>query len=134
MMPQDLNAKTIECIACMSSALDKADQVVAEKTAAAEKNEELIPRVVDLLIDRDLIDGHQKEAAIAQLGDHSSALEVLFKVAERHEENLASLGTPAGQTKQASDSLTSPFVGLRTSDVKESDRRLFEGLGLASPQ
>ena len=42
---------------------------------------------------------------------------------------MGALGKPT-QKAAAYNSLASPYVGGRTTEIKESDRRLFEGMGI----
>ena len=130
MTQSNVAQKVIDHVGYASAALDKAEQVVEEKRANDEKCTELIPDAVEALASKGLIEVNEKEAAAEALQDHAKAIEILTKTAERHEESaVGALGKPT-QKAAAYNSLASPYVGGRTTEIKESDLRLFEGMGI----
>lgn len=122
---------------------------LAEKQAADKRAADQIPALLDKMVQAGTITAQQKQAAAQMLGDHGSALQLLGNAVTK----IAELSTAAGQRKAASDlgqgvedpektgsasgkpedwSLTSPLVGVRTSEKKASDHALLRGLGLES--
>jgi hypothetical protein len=113
----------------------------AEKRAQAE-----MPATIAALLASGTITEAQKTAAAEMLADHGKTMQLLknavAKIAELSatKKQAAALGTGVDDTdKTAGDggendfnkSLTSPFVGQRTSEKKASDHKLFAGLGIA---
>jgi hypothetical protein len=113
----------------------------SEKRAAAE-----VPATIQALLASGTITAEQQKQAAEMLGDHGKTMQLLknavAKIAELSTAKQASAGLGAGvdgdptAEKAAGDdfnkSLTSPFVGQRTSEKKASDHKLFAGLGLQS--
>lgn len=132
-----LSERVVDYVGYSSAAMEKMAAELAAVEGQHEKCAALIPRVVDALVSGERITEDQREKAAQVLADPVQALEMLLKVAVHRNAGEQSLGTPVdGQTKQASagyNSLTNPNVGARTSAVKESDNRLFQGLGLNTP-
>lgn len=133
-MPQTLQEKVLSYIECTGTALAKAEKVAQEKNAQDEQLSKLIPDTVEKLLRNGRIEPHQKQAAADLLRDPVKALEILGRTAEhRNDEETMRLGTQVN-TKAASahvpGSINSPYVGARTSQDKDSDRILFERLGL----
>ena len=123
--------KVIDHIGFSSAALDKAGQAIEAQRAITEKCAELIPAAVDALVAKGLIEPDEKEAAATALTDPAQVIEILTKTAERHDESApGTLGQPTQKAAAVYNSLDNPFVGSRTPQATESDRRLFEGLGL----
>jgi hypothetical protein len=96
--------------------------------------------VLDQMVASAAIQPHQKEAAASMLATHADTLELLThavaKIAALQKDAsvkvAGELGRP-GDPEAAVDpsaSLTSPFVGARTTTKKASDRALLRGLGL----
>lgn len=131
-MARTLQEKVLAYIECTGAALEKAEKEASSRATLEEKVADLIPGVVEKLLANGRIKPHQKEAAADLLRDPVKALEILAKTAEhRNDEEIARLGSQVETTKKASfNSLNTPYVGARTSEAKESDRVLFEKLGL----
>lgn len=137
-MAKTLQEKVLDYIACTGAALEKAEKQASDKAAQDAQIEKLIPGVVDALARNGRIKPQEKEAAASLLHDPIKALEILGRTAEhRNDEELSRLGSQVSTTKKASHvsgSLNSPYVGARSSGLKDSDRILFERLNLPIPQ
>lgn len=141
-----LPEKVIEQIQVSSLGMEKAAaelKSVREKQAAVNK---LIPQVCDVLIQFERVRPDQREKLAESLKDPVQVLQLMIKLAgHRNADELAKLGQgvdPNAQTKTAAagqgtpgqyNSLSHPYVGQRTTMVKQSSQRLFQGLGLAAP-
>lgn len=136
-MSFNVQDKILQYIQCSGVALEKAEKQAAAHNELQKKVDEMIPNAVNALLSNGRLQSHQAKEAAVMLRDPVKALEILIKTAEhRNDEELAKLGSQvAAQTKLASakNSLNNPYVGARTSSLKESDIRLFEKLGLAVP-
>jgi len=114
----------------------------------ADAAEEKRPAVLALLKSAGVIDQDQEKLAAQMLGNHAQTMDLLEgavkKIAEMQQQNrqksAMDQGSAApdpfgavgnGQHDPAS-SLTSPFVGQRTSEKKASDLALMAGLGVPS--
>jgi hypothetical protein len=132
-----LQSKVLDFIACSGAIMEKMAQQQAEKEAQDKEITELIPQVVQALLDNERIEPHQKEAAERVLRDPVQTLKVLLKTAgHRNDAERAAIGkpvAPAGQQKRAAaSSVNGPYVGARVpEDQKESTRVLKERLGVA---
>jgi len=132
-----LPEKVIELVSVSNAALEKAAAIQKQANDRHTCVTALIPKVVDTMVQFNRINTDQREKLAAALQDPVQTLELLIKVAgHRNADEVARLGTVTdkGQTKTASANRSdSSFVGGRTSGVRESDRRLFAGLGLPAP-
>jgi hypothetical protein len=103
----------------------------AVKRAAIE---DAIPEVIAALVANDRIGDGEREKMARVLRDPEKTLRFIEKLAgHRSTTELHGIGTPLPAEKQASvayNSLNSPFVGVATSQTRESDRRFLSGLGL----
>lgn len=146
-----LDEQVIDTIHCAGTALEAAEHFHATKTAEAEKAAAEVSPAIEACIKSGLIETNEREDLRRVLQDHAQTLQFLAKVAEHHGRSVPTLGQPVanghagnGTTwrKNAGHngmppvpgSLNSPFVGVRTPALKDSDRALFEGLGLPLPQ
>lgn len=135
---ENLNDQLLDYVQCSATALDVAEKELSEKRAADVKVAALIPQALEALIANERIDPADREKAAAALKDPARVLEILIKTADVNNTiRPRTLGTATGSEKKASasangtfDSLNSPYVGLRTSQEKESDRAFMRGLGL----
>lgn len=130
-----LQEKVLNYIQCSGAALEQAEKQASEKKSQEKQVDDLIPGVVESLLRNGRIEPHQKDAAVKLLRNPIKALEILGKTAEhRNDEETARLGSPVAPktTKSASarGGVNSPYVGAKTTDIKDSDRILFERLGL----
>lgn len=137
--------KVLELIKVSDAALSKAAAADAEYARVKQATADLIPAVVDTMVEHDRIRPDQREKLAGMLENPVEVLRLLQKVSgHRNAEEAAKLGTGVSQshTKEASaapqakyDSLSSPFAGGRTKSgsVKQSDLALFKGLGLPTP-
>jgi len=137
-----LPEKVIEYVQVTSTAMEKAaaaEQVTREKQAQVEQ---MIPEVCDIMVKHERIQPNQREKLAEMLRDPVTAMQLLMKTAgHRNQDELARLGSgvdPNAQEKTAGatgsyDSLTDPHVGARSTRVKQSSAKLFQGLGLTPP-
>ena len=135
--------KVLDFIGYSTAALEKADAMLQSHEKQAADCAALIPTAVAALVDHERIREDQREKAAELLKDPVKTLQLLIKVAgHRNAQELAHLGTgvdsavktaSGGQTHDPSQSLSSPFVGQRTTRVKQSSVNLFRGLGLPDP-
>lgn len=109
----------------------------ADKVAQDKQVAELIPQAVEALIKNDRLPERLRKEASELFKDPVKVLGVLINTA--HHRNAAELGHMGDQVKTAAakkasapvkGSLNSPYVGVRTSEERDSDRILFERLGL----
>lgn len=133
----------------VSSVLGKrALDALAQKQAAEKRAADQIPSLLDSMVQAGTITEQQKQAAAQLLGSHAGSLQLLknavTKIAELSKAKSQKTAGDLGQgvedpekTGSASNggkpedwSLTSPLVGVRTSEKKASDHALFRGLGL----
>jgi hypothetical protein len=133
-----LPEKIVEHIGYSSAALEKAAAAIAQTDRVKAACQALIPGVVDALVENERILPEQREKAAATLADPVKALELLAHVAQHRNAGEQRLGEPAdGQLKTAAydpgASLSNPYVGQRSTRVKQSDVNLFRRLGLAPP-
>lgn len=128
----------------------RVSDTILQKAAAAEKQQEekkaavaaRIPEVVDALLRNERIQPSQQEKLAGLLEDPAKVLELMIKVADhRNADEVAKLGQgvagsekTAGAASDPSRSLTDPYVGGRTTRVKQSSVNFFRGLGLAAPE
>lgn len=139
-MPDNNNAlvqSIIDYIGYSDAAMTKAASVLQERDAQNEKIAQLIPQAVEVCVENERIEPHQKEALAAALQDPVRAVELVIKLAShKNAAEMARLGTPVA-TKTAgydpTSSLTSGYVGARDGRLKASDVKLFTGLGLNPP-
>ena len=140
-VPDTLMANVLRFIEASSvlgkRAMDKVAETAQAGAAAAPK----IASVTDALIDRKIVPAEKKAEALKILGSHSGALDVLantiIKLAEARQKltvKQASMGSGEGpeDPNDPNKSLTSPFVGFRTSEKKASDIAFEKALGLPS--
>ena len=130
--------KMVEQIQLADVIAQRAEKLAAAKEATDKKVADLVPQVVDALVKNHRIpdDARTREKCASLLGDHVHALEILANTAKhRNAEEASHMGTSTGNGTQKKASaprggLDSPFVGGKTTDERDSDRILFERLGL----
>jgi len=137
-----LPEKIVEFIGYSQAALEKAAALVADHEKKASALTECRKKAVEAMIEHERVRPDQRAKLAEALQDPVRALELLAKVAgHRNREELAHLGNGVdgnGRVKAAahadpSRSLNSPFVGARTTMIKQSDINLFSRLGLPIP-
>mgnify|MGYP003631127496 FL=1 len=134
-MNNKLAAQAVEFVAASSALTDRLMGEVksqrAEKQAAAQK----LNAVLDRMIATGCVAPHQKQAAAGMLSNHGQSLDLLVNAVNKMQsykqasEKAASDLGQAVTEKEAgvsaptslSDSLSSPYVGRRTSEKKASD-------------
>ena len=134
-MNNKLAAQAVEFVAASSALTDRLMGEVksqrAEKQAAAQK----MNAVLDRMIATGCVAPHQKQAAAGMLSNHGQSLDLLVNAVNKMQsykqasEKAASDLGQAVTEKEAgvsaptslSDSLSSPYVGRRTSEKKASD-------------
>jgi len=128
------NNKVLDLIQCTATALDTAERELSEKRAADAKVSQLIPAALDALIANERIDPADREKAAEALMNPVRALEILIKTADVNNTiRPRTMGVPVAEKKAsagATNSLTDPWVGRRTSAKRESDLAYERGLGL----
>lgn len=139
-MPENITtdpAKTLEFVQAVSVFGKKAMDEVTAHREKVKQAAALRPAILQSLLDTGTIEPGQKEAADAALADHAQTMQLLKNAVTKIAEHTKTagdnrLGHAEGSEKAAQefDSLTSPFVGQRTSVKKASDRALFAGLGI----
>lgn len=139
-----LAEKVIEQIQVSSLGMEKAAAELKRHRTKQAEVDQLIPQVCEALIQHERVRPDQREKLAESLQDPTQVLQLMIKLAgHRNSEELAKLGHGVdanAQTKTASanqpghyDSLTHPYVGQRTTRMKQSSQRLFQGLGLGVP-
>lgn len=134
-MNTKLAAQAVEFVAASSALTDRLMSEVqsnrAEKQAAAEK----LNAVLDRMIETGCVAPHQKQAAAEMLANHGQSLDLLVNAVNKmqsykqaSEKAAADLGQAVSEKEAgvsasaaASDSLSSPYVGRRSSEKKASD-------------
>lgn len=134
-MNNKLAAQAVEFVAASSALTDRLMGEVksqrAEKQAAAQK----LNAVLDRMLATGCVAPHQKQAAAGMLSNHGQSLDLLVNAVNKMQsykqasEKAASDLGQAVTEKEAgvsaptslSDSLSSPYVGRRTSEKKASD-------------
>jgi len=126
----------------------RVSDTVLQKAASTEKEQQektaaitaLIPSVVESLVQNERILPNQQEKLAEVLKDPVQTLDLLIKVAaHRTVDEVATLGHGVGEKTASANShtparsLSDPFVGGRTTTVKQSSVNLFRGLGLTQP-
>jgi hypothetical protein len=130
----DLNEKLLDYVQCSATALEVAEKELTVKRAADQKVAALIPAAIEALIANERIDPADREKAAAALKDPARVLEILIKTADVNNTiRPRTLGTAVQEKKAGAagvSSLDSPYVGRRTSEVRESDKVFLAGLGI----
>jgi hypothetical protein len=134
----------------VSSALTKrALDEVGVHRSTQEKAAALRPALLNHMVANKVCTAEQKQAADAMLGAHDTTLQLLKAAVDKIAELNAYVAQLKGGTKAAGDlgqgvddgqaagqpgeynSLTSPMVGEKTANVKESDKALLRLIGRA---
>lgn len=133
--------KTLKFIEVAGAVVKMASDEIQIHRDAQKRAAGLRPEVLASLIDNNLIDKGQKDAAEAMLASHAETLQLLKSAcdklaAARMEKKAAAVepgrpsdvkaGAAAGGGSEQHASLTSPFVGRRTSEKKASDEAICE--------
>ncbi len=145
-VPVDLLTTALAFTDVGSQLTKRAFDEVEVHRAAQKQAADLVEPLLDHMVKSAVIAPTQREAARAMLGGHATTLQLLKaavdKVVDREKAAAA-----AGKTKTAGDlgrgegdagggssdynSLTHPVVGVKTANVKESDKSLMRLAGLA---
>lgn len=130
-----LPEKIVEHVGFANAALEKASGVIRGFETKQAKASALIPQAVDALVAGDRIQDNpqQREKAAAMLRDPEQALQLLIKVATHRNAQEGTVGRPHSEKQASHNTASNPYVGRRSSDVQDSDRALFAGLGLSVP-
>ena len=129
----DVLRKVVDHIRISDAIADLAGKQAETKVASDKRIAEKIPAVVATLIDKNLLPAEYSEKCAAALADHEKALEIIVNAANMKSRNeMNPIGAPSGKTKTASarGGLNSPYCGGRHNEERDSDRVLFEKLGL----
>jgi hypothetical protein len=134
-MNTKLAAQTVEFVAASSALNDRlmgeVQQSRSEKSAAEAK----LQGVLDLMVSTGSVSPHQKQAAAGMLGNHSQSLDLLVNAINKmqsykqaSEKSASDLGQAVSEKEagfnpksKPQDSLSSPYVGRRSSEKKASD-------------
>lgn len=140
-----LAEKVIEQIRVSDLGMQKAAAALSSQQEKQAQVGQLIPQVVETMVQFERIQPSQREKLAEALRDPAQVLQLLIKVAgHRNADEIARLGhgvnasgektaSENGQQQSNYNSLTNPYVGQRTPMVKQSSMKLFAGLGLQSP-
>jgi hypothetical protein len=152
-IPASMLNGIVQYVAISSATAKRAVDEVVTSRAAMQKAASLAGPLLDYMVSAGVVAARQKQAAQAMLGGHAETLQLLKaavdKIVEYKEQTkkaddngegvdpatlgLAVSATTGGTgpfTKEgAYDSLNDPFVGRRTSLVKQSDRALLAQIG-----
>lgn len=123
--------KAVDYVRCTNAALEKAAAVVTAKEAADAKVASLIPTAVKACLENERIAEGASEKLAAALKDHATCVDLIIKLAAHRNAAETRTGQPVpagGTTKLAS------APSGRTEALRESDRKLWAGLGLAVPK
>lgn len=124
------------------------DEVVVHR-GAQEKAATLRPELLKHMVDNKVVPEAQKKAADAMLGAHDTTMQLLKAAVDKIAQQNAYIEQMKGGTKAAGDlgsgvddpdggssqqsgeynSLTSPMVGEKTANLKESDKALLKLIG-----
>lgn len=127
--------KVVDFVQCTNATLEKAAALQQQKEATDAIVAKLIPDAVKECLDNERIDPAMQTKLAEALKDHGKCVELIIKLAKHRNtaETSQGHGVPApGATKQASAGANYP--GARSTGIKESDRKLFAGLGLPLPK
>jgi len=126
--------QVVNYIKCSDAIASRYQKEAATKQASDDKVRGMIPDVVEALVKNQRLPGHLREKAASLLADPAKALEILINTANhRNQAEAGQMGTPSGGTQKKAHvrgSLNSPYVGGRVTEERDSDRILFERLGL----
>jgi len=139
-------ARTVEFIAASSVLNDRLMGEVQSFREREKKASDKLSAVLDLMIETGCVAPHQKQAAAEMLGSHSQSLDLLVNAVKKmqgykqaSEKAAADLGQGVTEKEagfksqsQASDSLSDPYVGRRSSEKKASDIALLKVLDAPS--
>ena len=144
-MSTKIAEQAVQYAQASSATLKVASQIVGQFETQQKSAEEKIPAAIALLKQAGLIGGHEEKNAAAQLLNHGESVDILLNVINHYEkqagdlrakEASVNLGSgselPSGNTQK-----TANWAGRRRGSddpPADSDRALFEGLGLAAPQ
>ena len=115
----------VDALAKQAAALDAARAALAADAAARA------PQVAALVVKSGAVLPDDRDRLAGLLADPARLPSLLAKVADYHaREKLAQLGQPAPAAKRAA---AGPYVGARTSAVRESDLAFLRHLGIDAP-
>jgi hypothetical protein len=129
-----LPQQVVDLIHCNKAALEKAAQAANKQAAVDAAVAALIPTAVETCIKHERIDPAVAEKMAASLKDHAQCVELIIKLAKHRNASEITMGSAVASpatTKTANDN--SNYMGRRGGGMKESDRKLFQGLGLPVP-
>ncbi len=137
-MPNAANTqaeKILDFVQCTGALMEKVAAERTTKEAQDKQVEQMIPRVVKVLLDNDRIYPQQEKEAAELLKDPVKVLEILANTAvHKNAEERARIGKPDTREKKASNynSLTDSYVGRRVHPEEPESYRAFKrGIGLA---
>ncbi len=146
-VPATVLDKTVQFIEVTSLMTKQALDEIGVHRQAQEKAAALREPLLDHMVKNKVVTAAQREAAGVMLGAHDTTLQLLKAATDKITE-LNAIIAKGGNTKQAGDlgqgvdpgsvgqsgsgeynSLTSPMVGEKTANMKESDKALMKLIG-----
>lgn len=123
---QALSKKIVDYIGTTAAGLEKAAQMYRHWEEKQARVRELIPAVVNALVEGEHVDESEREKAAEMLHDHATTLELLATVATRESAGHR-IGRPVRNGSQKAAS---------AADQREIEAtiRMFEDLGLPAPR
>lgn len=151
-IPQEVLDATVQYVEVSSLAVKRALDEVGVHRQAQEKAAALQSGLLDHMIAKGVVPANQKQAAAVMLGAHDTTLNLLKAATDKIAEQDTVIKKLKGNTKVAGDlgegvnaadinvagdgqqpgeynSLTSPMVGEKTANLKESDKKLMKLIG-----
>lgn len=124
-----------------STAVKRAMDEVTVHRQSQKRAADLRSSLLDHMVASGVVAGHQKQAADAMLGSHAETMQLLKAAVDKivelrkdvNAKTAGDLGTPDGKGRALSseyNSLTNPFVGAKTAELKESDMHLLKAAGM----
>lgn len=128
-MTADTQKKIVEYIKLSAPMLEQHLKSAADKEAQDSKVKQLIPQVVDALVQNGRLQDKDREKAAAALQDPVRALEIMINVSQHRAPEESGLGKPS--TKQASAADADLYYGgVKSGKERPSDQRWFENIGV----
>ena len=124
-----------------STTVKRAMDEVSVHRQGQKRAADLRGTLLDHMVASGVVAGHQKEAAEAMLGSHAETMQLLKAAVDKivdlrkdvNAKTAGDLGAPEGKGRQTSgsyNSLTTPHVGAKTAELKESDMHLLKAAGM----
>lgn len=127
--------KVVDFVQLTNATLEKAAALQQQKEATDAIVAKLIPDAVKACVDHERIDANMTTKLAEALKDHGKCVELITKLAGHRNtaETTQGRGVDAGGATKTASARTN-YPGARDGGMKESDRKLFTGLGLPVPK